>query len=98
MNLHDVIRCPVITEKSEEIKNPRPDVQRYTLKVHPRANKELIRQALYSIYKVRTVKVNISNVTGKMKRFRTGRIQLPAWKKAVVTLAAGQSIDFTKKS
>ena len=52
MNYHDVIRYPVITEKSESLKNPRKDVNRYTMRVHPDASKELIRQALYHIYKV----------------------------------------------
>ena len=96
MNYHEVIRAPIITEKSEENKNPRSDVNRYVLRVAPDANKELIRQALHHIYKVRATKVNIMNVPGKMRRFRRDRIQLPQWKKATVTLAAGQSIDFAE--
>ncbi len=94
MNYHEVIRAPVFTEKTEEDKNPRKDVNRYTVHVHIDANKELIKQALYHIYKVKATKVNIINVPGKKKRFRNDRIKLPSWKKAIVTLAAGQEIDF----
>ena len=99
MNIHEVIRNPVITEKTESIKAATgSDVQRYTLKVHTRANKELIRQALYKIYQVNVVKINVMNVPGKKKRFRSSRIKMPAWKKAIVTLATGQQIDFAKQS
>ena len=97
MNYHEVIRYPIITEKSEYIKNPRKDVTRYTVRVHPDANKELIKQALYHIYKVNATKVNVMKISGKKKRFRMSNIKLPAWKKAIITLAPGQSIDFTKK-
>ena len=96
MNYHEVIRVPVITEKSEETKTMQEGVNRYTVKVNPDANKELVRQALYHIYKVNAVKVNIMNVPGKKKRFRNSRIKLPSWKKAIITLAPGQEIDFTK--
>ena len=98
MNHHDVIRVPVVTEKTEAEKSPRKDVNRYTVRVHPDANKELIKQALHQVYKVRAVKINIMMVPGKMKRFRQGRIKMPTWKKAIITLAPGQSVDFAAKS
>ncbi|MCB1315938.1 MAG: 50S ribosomal protein L23 [Leptospiraceae bacterium] len=96
MDLQNVIIAPLITEKTEEIKEPRKDQNRYTLKVHTAANKELIRQALYKLYNVNAIKVNTIIVPGKMRRFRQDRIKLPKWKKAIVTLAPGQSIDFGK--
>ncbi len=96
MNIHDVIIAPVITEKAEDSKNPIKNVNRYTLKVKMDANKELIRQALHKIYRVDAVKVNTSILPGKKKRFGQQPSKSPTWKKAVVTLAAGQSIDFNK--
>ena len=95
MDLHDVIISPVITEKTESLRSPRADgnVQRYTFKVHVNANKELIKQALHKVFKVNAVKVNTMIVPGKYRRFRQDRIKLPAWKKAIVTLAAGQTLD-----
>ena len=95
MELHDVIVGPMMTEKTEELRNPRKDVNRYTLKVHPKANKELIRQALHKLYKVNATKVNTLVVPGKFRRFRRDRIKLPAWKKAVVTLEPGQELDLS---
>ena len=96
MNIHDVITVPLITEKTEYIKNPMEGVNRYVFRVHPDANKELLRQALYHIYGVREVKINIMKVPGKKKRFRHGKIKMPSWKKAVVKLEPGQSIEFIK--
>ena len=91
MNLHDVIIAPVITEKTESQKNLQPNSITYTFKVHKRANKELVRQALHHIYKVDARQVRTLNVPFRMTYSRT-----PGWKKAIVTLAAGQSIDLTK--
>ena len=98
MNLHDVIISPMITEKTESIKNPSVNVNRYTVKVRTDANKELIRQALHKIYNVDAVKINIINVRGKNKRFRQDYFRSPTWKKAMVTLARGQSINFSKSA
>jgi len=96
MNINEVIVSPLVTEKTETAKAALKEGNRYTMKVHPRANKELIRQALHKLYKVDAVKVNTMIVPGKKKRFRMSRIKLSSWKKAVVTLAPGQSIDFSK--
>lgn len=97
-NLHDVIHSPVVTEKTEELKNPRKDVLRYTFRVHPKANKESIRQALHHLFKVDAKKVNIMRVPGKLKRFQQEKSRTPTWKKAIVTLAPGQSIDLAQGS
>ena len=99
MDLHNLIISPIITEKTETLKSPRADgnVTRYTFKVNRDANKESIKQALHKIFKVNAVKVNTMIVPGKHKRFRQDRIKLPSWKKAIVTLAAGQTIDLVQK-
>jgi len=96
MNYHEVIRAPMQTEKTESLRVAGKGVNCYTLKVHPDANKELIRQALYSIYKVKATRVNVINVRGKLKRFRYDRYRQPSWKKAIVTLEANQEIKFGK--
>lgn len=98
MDLNNVIVSPVITEKTESIRTPKKDVNRYTFRIHPAANKELVRQALRHLYAVNAVKVNVAVVPGKNRRFRYSQIKLASWKKAVVTLAPGQSIDLTKGS
>lgn len=93
MNLHDVLVSPLVTEKTEMLRETAKE-GRYSLKVHPDANKEIIRQALHKIYNVKAVKVNIIVVPGKNKKFRNGVYRTPTWKKAIVTLAPGQKIDF----
>ena len=91
MDVRDVIIAPRITEKSmaEALNN------QYTFTVNPHATKTQIRHAIEDIFKVNVVKVNTINVKGKTKRFR-GRVgQRSDVKKAIVTLAEGQSIDIT---
>lgn len=96
MNLNDVIIAPKVTEKSEIGKNPQENVTRYVFRVHAKANKELIRQALHHLYKVNAVKINTLIRRGKIKRFRATKIRLSAQKLAVVTLAPNQTIDLVK--
>jgi large subunit ribosomal protein L23 len=89
MNPYEVLKRPVVTEKS----NYQADaLHRYTFEVDRRATKVDVRKAVESIFKVTVVDVNMMNVRGKTRRF--GRVvgRMPDWKKAVVTLAPGQSI------
>jgi large subunit ribosomal protein L23 len=97
MNIDSVIQRPHVTEKTETLRQIGKS-ERYTLRVHPDANKELVRQALHRIFKVDAVDVKIINVRGKLKRFRQGKIRLPSWKKAIVVLGSGQKIDFAKNA
>ncbi|MBD3175605.1 MAG: 50S ribosomal protein L23 [Armatimonadia bacterium] len=86
----DIIIRPIVTEKSMDAM----EHGKYTFKVSPRASKIDIRRAIERIYKVSVTKVNTMNVRGKPRRqgrFHEGRT--PSWKKAVVTLAPGESID-----
>lgn len=95
MNLHDVIISPVVTEKTEEIKSAGKNQNRYTFKIQMKANKELVRQALHKIYKVDAVRINTMVVPGKKKRFGQQPTKSPVWKKAMVTLAPGQKIEYS---
>ncbi len=100
MDLYSIIQLPLFTEKTEQLKEEkkkRGGSNRYVFRVLPNVCKESIRQALYHIYHVNAVKINTIIVPGKKKQFRTGRVKLPAWKKAIVTLAAGEELDFSAK-
>jgi large subunit ribosomal protein L23 len=93
MNLYDVIAYPLITEKcalDTEKKN------KYAFRVHPSATKVEIKQAVEKVFNVKVVKINTSNVRGKLKRVRYQPGYTAAWKKAVVTLKGGQKIDFAQ--
>ena len=87
----DVIVAPVVSEKSYALMEDGV----YTFKVHPSASKPEIRDAVQSIFGVRVAKVNTLNRPGKRKRnrrtFTWGK--RPDTKRAIVTLAAGDSID-----
>ncbi|MGP6158201.1 MAG: 50S ribosomal protein L23 [Vulcanimicrobiaceae bacterium] len=93
MQARDVIIAPLITEKSMTATL----ASQYFFEVHPRATKTQIRKAVEEIFKVSVLKVNTTNVGGKLKNFarrgvRTSGKQ-PDWKKAIVTLKPGQKIQ-----
>ena len=87
----DVILRPVVSEKSYGL----IDQNVYTFVVHPDASKPEISDAIRSIFDVTVVKVNTQNRTGKSTRNRrTGKVgKRPDQKRALVTLAEGDSID-----
>jgi len=86
----DVILRPVVSEKSYGLL----DRGVYTFIVHPGTNKVEIRQAVERLFNVQVVKVNVANRKGKTKRNRRTALvgKRPDTKRALVTLAAGQSI------
>ena len=86
---HDVILKPVVSEKSYAAS----DCGQYTFVVAPDANKVQIKQAVEEIFKVKVTNVNTLNRAGKRKRSRTGFGRRVNQKRAIVTVAAGQTID-----
>jgi large subunit ribosomal protein L23 len=91
MNQYEIIRKPIITEKSTIQKEADNQL---TFEVDRKANRVEIRHAVEKIFNVRVKKVRTIQMKGKVKR--VGRIlgKRRDWKKAVVTLAAGQNIEF----
>ncbi|MDO8879321.1 MAG: 50S ribosomal protein L23 [Coriobacteriia bacterium] len=89
MNAHDVIIRPIVSEKSYDLM----EQGRYTFEVHRDAVKEQIAQAIEEIFNVRVEKVNTMNVSGKPRRLRYNKGLSRSWKKAIVTLKAGDTID-----
>ena len=86
-----VLREPHITEKVSvqgELAN------QYAFKVAPDATKTEIRPAVESIFSVSVTKVTTANVKGKVKRTGRGMSRKKNWKKAYVTVAAGQELDY----
>ncbi|MDO9509583.1 MAG: 50S ribosomal protein L23 [Thermovirgaceae bacterium] len=86
----DIILRPVITEKSSRLM----EQNKYTFEVHPRANKIEVRNAVTSLFKVKVVKVSTIYVRSKPKRMGAFLGKSRSWKKAVVTVAAGERIEF----
>lgn len=91
-----IIIKPIVTEKMTDITEKMPE--RYAFRVNPDANKIEIKEAVEAMYHVDVVKVNTMNYDGKrkMRYTRRGlqRGKVAAFKKAVVTLKEGQTIDF----
>jgi len=91
MSLHpsQVLLAPVVSEKSySQIEN-----NKYSFKVHPDAHKTQIRQAVELQFEVKVVSVNVSKVQPKPKRRGLIKGTRQGWKKAVVQVAEGQTID-----
>jgi len=90
MDIYSVIKRPLITEKST---TARDEGNQYLFEVDKRATKIEIRNAVEKIFKVRVLDVRTMNMTGKKKRM--GRItgRRNNWKKAVVNLPPGSSIE-----
>jgi large subunit ribosomal protein L23 len=85
----DVLIAPVVSEKSYGLL----DDNKYTFVVHPDANKTEIKIAVEKIFGVKVTAVNTMNRKGKARRTRNGLGQRKDTKRAIVSVAAGQSID-----
>lgn len=92
MNLssYDVLRQPRVTEKSVF---QQAALNHHTFEIHPAANKQQVKEAVQRLFGVKVKAVRIQNYDGKMRRTRMGRGKKPAWKKAIVLLAAGENIE-----
>ncbi len=89
MSAYEVIRRPIITEKTTRL----AEQGQYVFEVAPTANKIEVKAAVEEIFKVKVRAVNIVHVRGKMRRMgRTQGMSRP-WKKAIVTLQEGQHIE-----
>ena len=91
MNVHDIIYRPVVTEKSTIAREMANVV---TLAVDPRANKHQIKNAVEELFDVSVTSVRTSRLPRKKRRVGKYLGRKPEWKKAIVTLAEGQSIEF----
>jgi large subunit ribosomal protein L23 len=87
----DILQKPVITEKATELGERHNKV---VFRVASTANKYQIRQAVELAYGVKVVRVRTAILPGKLKRRGTSVGKRPNWKKALVTLAEGDKIDF----
>ena len=91
INFLDSINIPIITEKATILSEQNKTV----FKVHKNANKKIIKKNIEKLFKVKVIKVNIINKKTKIK-MRQGKVsKKTGYKKAIVTLKKGQTIDLT---
>jgi len=88
---HQIIKRPLVTEKSTRLMDTE---NKYMFRVDPRANKMEIKEAVEKLFNVTVVNVTAMNVRGKPRRLRFGQEgKRPNWKKAIVRLKEGDSIE-----
>ena len=87
----DTIVSPTITEKATSLS----EFNKVVFKVHKGANKKSIKKSIEKIFKVNVIKINTMNYKGKNKIVRGKKAKKSSFKKAIVTLKKGQSIDLT---
>ena len=85
----DTIISPNVTEKSTSLS----EFNKVVFKVDKNANKKSIKRSIEKIFKVNVIKINTINLKGKTKLVRNKKSFKPGYKKAIVTLKKGQSID-----
>ena len=90
MHLYEVLRRPLITEKSTELQTQ----NKYAFEIAGEANKPLVKQAIEKAFKVRVTGVNVITVPGKTRRVGRRQVLTRSWKKAIVTLQPGDKIEF----
>lgn len=91
IHLYDKILSPLVTEKSTNLS----EQNKIIFKVPSKANKKNIKNNIEKIFKVNVAKVNIINKQNRTKLTRGRKVKVSGFKKAIITLKKGQSIDLT---
>ena len=91
IHLYDKIITPVVTEKSTNLS----EQNKITFRVPNKANKENLKKNIEKIFKVNVTKINIINKQNRSVIKRGKKINVQGFKKAIITLKKGQSIDLT---
>jgi len=90
MHLYSVLKRPLATEKSNQLKD---DQRKYVFQVDTRANKLQIKEAVEAAFKVDVLAVNVMRMSRKRRHFGRRVSYKPLWKKAIVTIRPDQRID-----
>ncbi len=91
IHLFDKIISPVVTEKSTNLSAQ----NKIVFKVSPGSNKINLKKNIEKIFKVNVIKINIINKKHRVKQTRGRKVKISGFKKAIITLKKGQSIDLT---
>ena len=91
LHLYDKILFPLVTEKSTNLS----ELNKIVFKVPSSANKQNLKKNIEKIFKVNVTKINIINKQNRTKVTRGKKVKISGFKKAIITLKKGQSIDLT---
>jgi len=89
LHIYDKILSPIVTEKSTNLS----ELNKVVFKVPPGADKKSLKRNIEKIFKVNVTKINIINKKSRTKITRGRKVKLKGFKKAIITLKKGQSID-----
>ena len=90
-HLYDKILTPLLTEKSTNLS----EQNKIIFKVPSQSNKKNLKTNIEKIFKVNVIKINIINKKSRIKSTRGKKVKVSGFKKAIITLKKGQSIDLT---
>ncbi len=90
MHTYEVLRRPIVSEKSIVLQGQ----SKYTFEVAAGANKHQIKEAVEKAFKVDVLGVNIVTIPGGVRKIGRRKVTISPWKKAIVTVKAGQKIEF----
>ena len=91
IHIYDKILSPIVTEKSTNLS----EQNKIVFRVPSKSNKNIVKKNIEKIFKVNVVKVNIINKKSRNKITRGRKVKISGYKKAIITLKKGQSIDLT---
>lgn len=91
MDARQIVIRPIVTEKSTVL---REESNQYAFRVLTRTSKRQIAAAIEDLFEVHVMDVRTMRMQGKKKRMGKNLGRRPSWKKAIVTLAEGDTIDF----
>ena len=91
IHLYDKIISPIVTEKSTNLS----ELNKIVFKIPANANKKNLKKNIEKIFKVNVTKINIINKQNRIKLTRGKKVKVSGFKKAIITLRKGQSIDLT---
>jgi large subunit ribosomal protein L23 len=91
LHLYDKIISPLVTEKSTNLS----EQNKIVFKVPSTSNKKNLKKNIEKIFKVNVIKINIINKQNRLKLTRGKKVKVSGFKKAIITLKKGQSIDLT---
>ena len=91
MNFFDVLKLPKLTEKTLQLKE---ELNQFMFEVDPKANKIQIKESVEKAFKVEVLQVRTMNIRGKKKRLGRHQGRKSNWKKALITLKEGQTIEY----
>ena len=91
IHLYDKIFSPIVTEKSTNLS----ELNKVVFKIPSNANKKNLKKNIEKIFKVNVTKINIINKQNRIKLTRGKKVKVSGFKKAIITLKKGQSIDLT---